>query len=68
MDISISYSGAALAGIVSFFSPCVLPLVPFYVCYLAGISMEEFKNERSLNNKLRKKLIFNTVFFLLVLF
>ena len=62
MDISISYSGAALAGILSFFSPCVLPLVPFYLCYLAGISMEEFKNERSLNNKLRKKLIFNTVF------
>ena len=63
MDISISYSGAALAGILSFFSPCVLPLVPFYLCYLAGISMEEFRKERSVNNKLRKKLIFNTVFF-----
>ena len=43
MDISISYGGAAFAGILSFFSPCVLPLVPFYLCYLAGISMEEFK-------------------------
>ena len=41
MDIGISYGGAALAGILSFFSPCVLPLVPFYLCYLAGISMEE---------------------------
>ena len=45
MDIGISYSGAALAGILSFFSPCVLPLVPFYLCYLAGISMEEFRTE-----------------------
>ena len=63
MDISISYSGAALAGILSFFSPCVLPLVPFYLCYLAGISMEEFKKEGSFNFKLRKKLIINTVFF-----
>ena len=45
MDIGISYGGAALAGILSFFSPCVLPLVPFYLCYLAGISMEEFRTE-----------------------
>ena len=56
MDMSISYSGAALAGILSFFSPCVLPLVPFYLCYLAGISMEEFKElgEESKNINLDK--------------
>ena len=63
MDIGISYGGAALAGILSFFSPCVLPLVPFYLCYLAGISMEEFRTEGVFSNKLRKKLTLNTVFF-----
>ena len=63
MEIGISYGGAALAGILSFFSPCVLPLVPFYLCYLAGISMEEFRTEGVFSNKLRKKLTLNTVFF-----
>ena len=63
MDIGISYGGAALAGILSFFSPCVLPLVPFYLCYLAGISMEEFRTEGVFSYKLRKKLTLNTVFF-----
>tara|TARA_B100001996_G_scaffold366655_1_gene337571 strand:+ start:262 stop:1002 length:741 start_codon:yes stop_codon:yes gene_type:complete len=63
MDFSISYGGAALAGLLSFFSPCVLPLVPFYLCYLAGITMEEFRNEGAFSNTIRKKLLLNTVFF-----
>ncbi|MFN3145713.1 MAG: cytochrome c biogenesis protein CcdA [Paracoccaceae bacterium] len=33
----ISYAGAALAGLLSFFTPCILPMVPFYLCYMAGI-------------------------------
>ena len=34
---------AFLAGIVSFLSPCVLPLVPGYISMLSGASMEELK-------------------------
>lgn len=30
-----------LAGFVSFISPCVLPLVPPYLCYLAGVSLDQ---------------------------
>lgn len=41
----ISFAGAALAGILSFFTPCILPMVPFYLCYMAGISMNELKGE-----------------------
>jgi len=40
----IGLAGAFLGGLLSFISPCVLPLVPPYLCYLAGISMEEFSN------------------------
>jgi hypothetical protein len=29
--LDMSYLGAALAGILSFFTPCVLPMVPFYL-------------------------------------
>jgi cytochrome c-type biogenesis protein len=40
----ISYMSAVAAGALSFLSPCVLPLVPPYLCYMAGISIEEFRN------------------------
>lgn len=44
MGFDITISGAFLAGLLSFLSPCVLPLVPPYLCYLAGISFEELKD------------------------
>src|SRR6266852_8344263 len=37
----VSMLGALLAGLVSFLSPCVLPLVPGYVSMLSGIGMEQ---------------------------
>lgn len=37
----ISVTTAILAGLISFVSPCVLPLVPGYVSYIAGSSIEE---------------------------
>ena len=37
-DVTIFY--ALFAGLVSFLSPCVLPLVPPYLVYLAGTSLE----------------------------
>src|SRR5580698_6633922 len=36
----ISYPAAVGAGLLSFLSPCVLPLAPPYLCYLAGTSIE----------------------------
>ena len=41
MAIDITLWGALLAGLISFLSPCVLPLVPPYLCYLAGVSMDQ---------------------------
>ena len=37
----ISVAGAFAAGLLSFLSPCVLPLVPPYLCFLAGVSISE---------------------------
>lgn len=45
MTSDISVYAAALAGLVSFLSPCVLPLVPPYLVYLAGTSIEEVAEE-----------------------
>ncbi len=39
----VSLVGALLAGLVSFLSPCVLPLVPGYISMLSGIGMEELR-------------------------
>lgn len=39
----ISLFSALFAGALSFLSPCVLPLVPPYLCYMAGISVDEFR-------------------------
>jgi cytochrome c-type biogenesis protein len=39
--IDIGVVGAFLGGLLSFVSPCVLPLVPPYLCYIAGLSLEE---------------------------
>lgn len=40
MANDVSYFVALLAGILSFFSPCILPLIPAYIMYIAGISIE----------------------------
>ncbi|MHB1225301.1 MAG: cytochrome c biogenesis CcdA family protein [Gemmatimonadaceae bacterium] len=38
---SISYTVAFLAGLVSFLSPCVLPLAPSYITFVTGMSMDD---------------------------
>ncbi len=44
--LNISYMTAVGAGALSFLSPCVLPLVPPYLCYMAGVSVEDFRAEK----------------------
>jgi cytochrome c-type biogenesis protein len=41
MNSDVTLWGALLAGLLSFVSPCVLPLVPPYLCYVTGLTMEE---------------------------
>jgi cytochrome c-type biogenesis protein len=45
MAVDVGYLSALGAGALSFLSPCVLPLVPPYLCYMAGVSVEEFRGE-----------------------
>lgn len=57
--MSVSLAAAFLAGVLSFLSPCVLPLVPTYLFYLGG------ERGRPLFNALFFVLGFGVVFFLL---
>lgn len=43
--LDIGYLSAVGAGALSFLSPCVLPLVPPYLCYMAGISVDDFRGD-----------------------
>ncbi|MHB2265367.1 cytochrome c biogenesis CcdA family protein [Aliihoeflea sp. PC F10.4] len=44
MALDVGYMSALAAGALSFLSPCVLPLVPPYLCYMAGVSVDEFRD------------------------
>jgi len=53
---------AFLAGLVSFLSPCVLPLVPGYVSLISGVGVEELKTAES---RLLQKMMLNSISFIL---
>jgi len=58
---------ALTAGIVSFLSPCVLPLVPGYVSFISGVSINEItdiKPGSGLFDKTRISVIFNALLFI----
>jgi cytochrome c-type biogenesis protein len=55
---SISHSAAFLAGILSFLSPCILPLIPAYFTFLTGFSLDELTNYE--NSGIRRRVIFST--------
>jgi cytochrome c-type biogenesis protein len=41
--LDVSYFGAFIGGLLSFVSPCVLPLVPPYLCFLGGVTFEQLE-------------------------
>src|SRR5438874_4682404 len=53
---------AFLAGLISFLSPCVLPLVPGYVSLISGAGVEELKSNQS---QLIRKLMLNSIGFVM---
>lgn len=59
----ISLLSALLAGALSFLSPCVLPLVPPYLCYMAGVSVEQFRGEGQAQQKRGRKAVLLTALF-----
>jgi cytochrome c-type biogenesis protein len=45
MTVSVGLAGAFGAGVLSFLSPCVLPLIPAYVSFMTGLSVGELEGE-----------------------
>nr|WP_237693222.1 cytochrome c biogenesis protein CcdA [Octadecabacter algicola] len=57
--------GAAFAGLLSFFTPCILPMVPFYLSYMAGLSMHELRGDDQFPPGTQKRLILSAIAFAL---
>lgn len=63
MTILIQSLTVLLEGLISFFSPCVIPLLPLYLGYLAGNSKEKDKDGNVIYK--RSKVLIHTLFFVL---
>lgn len=61
--LDVTFFGAAIAGLISFFTPCVLPMVPFYLCYMAGLSMNELREGDAIPAGAQARLITSAIFF-----
>ncbi|MGB5055353.1 MAG: cytochrome c biogenesis protein CcdA [Nitrospirales bacterium] len=59
----VTLSAAFGAGLLSVVSPCVLPLVPSYVSYITGLSIDPLR-DNSGRDRIRKTIIFNSLLFI----
>lgn len=59
----VSVISALLGGLVVFFSPCILPIVPFYLSYMAGASMGEINAEGDLAPGVRRRAVLSATMF-----
>ena len=46
--MNTTFSVAFLAGLISFLSPCVLPLIPGYISYVSGSSLNELLEKKEI--------------------
>ena len=60
----VSLFAAFSAGLLSFISPCVLPLVPSYVSYITGLSLEQLTDVEE-RRRFRKAILLNSLLFIL---
>ena len=61
----ITYLGSFGAGVLSFASPCVLPLIPAYLCFLGGASLEELTAEGGIDKKVQRQVFTSALAFVL---
>lgn len=62
MNHELTYFGAFAAGVLSFLSPCVLPLIPSYLSFITGTSFEEL--HESNKKEIRIRTISNSLVFI----
>jgi cytochrome c-type biogenesis protein len=65
MDLNVSIQAALVAGIISFLSPCVLPLVPSYLCFITGATLDELTEQNGASNLQPRRALLEALVFVL---
>jgi cytochrome c-type biogenesis protein len=65
MDLTVPLPAALVAGAISFLSPCVLPLVPSYLCFITGASLDELSDGEGASSQQQRQAFISAVFFVL---
>ena len=65
MDLNVSIEAALLAGVISFLSPCVLPLVPPYLCFITGASLDELSEPEAVSGVQQRRALLAALMFVL---
>ncbi len=60
---NIGFVGAFIAGLLSFLSPCVLPLIPSYITYITGVSFADLQAEHP-SHKVRQLTMLHSLLFI----
>jgi cytochrome c-type biogenesis protein len=63
--LEVSLAGAWFAGLLSFLSPCVLPLVPPYLCFLGGLTLDRLAEEQDVSSAAARRVFVAALAFVL---
>lgn len=61
----VTFVGALVAGLLSFLSPCILPIVPFYLSYLAGVGMNQIAADADITGAVKRRAVLSAILFAL---
>lgn len=61
--IEVTFLGALIAGVLSFLSPCVLPLVPAYLSYISGVSVNVLRQHEHAHDSVRRHALVQSLWF-----
>ena len=61
---NVSVFAAFAAGLISFLSPCVLPLVPGYISIISGVSLDQLKAQEK-HSALNRTVVLNSIMFII---
>ncbi|MGB2201561.1 MAG: cytochrome c biogenesis CcdA family protein [Pseudooceanicola atlanticus] len=63
--LDVTFLGALVAGLLSFVSPCILPMVPFYLSYLAGTGVNQLAEDGGVPAAVKRRAVLASVLFAL---
>ncbi len=63
--MQVTYIGAMVAGVLSFASPCVLPLIPAYISFLGGASLDQLTDETGVDKSTSRRVFYAALAFVL---